>query len=54
MHARTNMKFGNMVRSLFVLLLLVGFTHQMPPNATIRMRFVADKTIGKESFPGTD
>ena len=49
------MKFGNMIRPLFVLLLLlVGFTQQMPPNATIRMKFLLDKTIGKESFPGTD
>ena len=51
MHAHTTMKFGNMIRSLFLLLLLVGFTQQeMPPNASIRMRFVLDKTNFRETF----
>ena len=54
MHAHTDTKFGNMIRSLFLLLLLVGITLQMPPNATIRMRFVVDKTIFRMTFPGTD
>ena len=59
LHAHANIKFGNMIRSLFVLLLLVGFTQQhtpqpLPPYATIRMRFVLDETIGEATFPGTD